>query len=200
MSSDFKRREKRRLLIPARHILEASANNYRMLQHFLPKEKKGVEEEKYLRSVQLLFLMQSESFRSDILRTFPASSGQVYQPKMSPVFTSIFAPLINTANKHFQLFKSLTRVLDATRIWKTDLIRTVSHDLQGRDECRKQTAAQTWRPGGWSWLDEHSWGALCSAVWDQVQLKKPSNWLDWRSDSSLRNKLCMWIQTPQLCR
>lgn len=114
------------------------------------RKKKGVEEEKYLRSVQLLFLLQSESFRPDILRTFPASSGQVYHQRWA--------------------------------------------------QCLHPTAKQTWRPGGWSWLDEHSWGALCSTVWDQVQLKKPSNWLDWSSDSSLRNKLCMWIQTPQLCR
>lgn len=36
-----------------------------------------MEEEKYLLSVQLLFLLQSESSRLDILRTFPASSGKV---------------------------------------------------------------------------------------------------------------------------
>lgn len=36
-----------------------------------------MEEDKYLLSVQLLFLLQSETFRLDILRTFPASSVQV---------------------------------------------------------------------------------------------------------------------------
>lgn len=66
-------------------------------------------------------------------------------------YFSDFTPFIKTANKRFQLFKSLTRVLDPTckhPSEKTDLLRTVTTYQDVMSARNKRTTGQTLRTAG----------------------------------------------------